>query len=203
MDVAETIRKKREELNLSQAKLGELAGTNQQTIDRIENGSHSRAIPRVLQVLDLAPGAESAQATRIIPQATQRLHGGDLPVYASARGGPGEILFSMDPIDYVGRPDPLANVRDGYAMWIVGDSMSPAFEQGDLALVNPHRPFRPGDDVLIYREWENELAAVVKRLIRAANDEWQLEQFNPGKRFKLSRKEWPRCHVIVGKYSRR
>jgi phage repressor protein C with HTH and peptisase S24 domain len=126
----------------------------------------------------------------------------DLPIYAAAQGGPGELILTYDPIDYVARPEPLANVRDGYAMYIVGDSMVPAFRQGELALIHPHMPFRPGDDVLVFRELEHEVAAMVKTLVKASEDTWTLEQFNPPKKFTLSRKEWPRCHRIIGKYSR-
>jgi len=205
MDLAEKILRRREELGLSQAQLAERAGTNQQTIDRIEGGSNSRAIPRVLEVLQLGPDATAA-VTRIVPkpvpipgERTPR----QLPIYASAMGGPGEIIINYEPIDYVARPDPLASVRDGYGMYIVGDSMSPAFEQGDLALVNPHLPFQRGNDVLVFREMNGDVAAIIKRLVDASRDQWTLQQFNPPKEIKVDREEWPRCHVIIGKYSRR
>jgi phage repressor protein C with HTH and peptisase S24 domain len=204
MAVGDEIRRRRQERGLSQARLAALAHTTQQTVDRIESGvtRHSRAMPQILAVLDLAPGAVQVARTDVVPSALPR-PGGDLPIFASAQGGPGEMILTYEPIDYVARPDPLANVRDGYAMYIVGDSMSPAFEQGDLALVNPHLPFRGGDDVLVFRELAGEVAAMVKRLVKASQEEWILEQYNPARRFTLPRKEWPRCHVIIGKYSRR
>ena len=58
----------------------------------------------------------------------------DLPVYASAEGGAG-IIITSEPIDFIRRPEPLLSVRDGYACYVIGDSMSPAYEQGDLLLV--------------------------------------------------------------------
>ncbi len=47
------LRRIREELGYSQAKLAELAGTSQQTIDRLEKGqvAHSRALPRLVASL--------------------------------------------------------------------------------------------------------------------------------------------------------
>lgn len=201
---ADEIRRRREDMGLSQARVAELANTTQQTVDRVESGvtKHSRALGRILQVLGLDPPRLTVVPTEILQRAPAGLQG-ELPIYASAQGGPGEMIITYDPIDYVARPDPLATVKDGYAMYVVGDSMSPAYEQGDLALVNPHLPFRNGDDVLVFREIGADVAAILKRLVRAGANEWTLEQFNPAKRFALPRAEWPRCHVIVGKYSRR
>lgn len=200
MGIPEDIQARREARGWSQAKLAELAGTNQQTIDRIESGAHSRALPRVLEVLELVPA--TAAATFITPRPAAAAVR-DLPVYASAQGGEGEMIINYEAIDYVVRPDPLASVRDGYAMYIVGESMSPAFEQGDLALVNPHLPYQRGNDVLLFREVGADITALVKRLVDVKPAKWLVEQFNPRKTFDLNRQEWPRCHVIVGKYSRR
>ncbi len=68
---------------------------------------------------------------------------GDLPVYASAEGGGEVILITSEPMDFIRRPEPLLSVRDGYACYVIGDSMSPAYEQGDLLLLHPGRPARP------------------------------------------------------------
>ena len=76
----------------------------------------------------------------------------DLPVYASAEGGGGAIIITNEPIDYVRRPEPLLSVRDGYGCYVIGDSMSPAYEQGDLLLIHPGRPVRPGDDCVFVRD---------------------------------------------------
>lgn len=48
------IRAAREAMGLTQAKLGERAGTTQQTVDRIERGLtlHSRAIPKIAEILN-------------------------------------------------------------------------------------------------------------------------------------------------------
>ena len=111
------------------------------------------------------------------------------------------MLVTFEPIDYVGRPASLANVKDSYGMYITGDSMSSRYEPGDLALVNPHKPHRSGDDVVLYRyEPAGEMEAVIKRLIRKRQEQWELMQFNPEKKLSLPVSEWPVCHVIVGRY---
>lgn len=211
--IGDRVRAKREALGKSQDWLAERAGTSQTTIDKIENNrsKKSKFLPDVFAALGL-PLDELAGGSAVIEGSDGQGrdirpvpigHAKDLPVYSSAEGGPGGTIFSTEPIDYVLRPDPLASVKDGYAMYVVGDSMSPAYEQGDLILINPHVPFRPGDDVLVYRIEHGQYEAAVKRLRRATPDQWQLEQFNPAKHFSLSKRDWPTCHVIVGKYSRR
>lgn len=198
MELGPEIRRRRESRGWSQEELARRTGSKQQTIVRIESGEtkHSRALPRIIDLLGIAQ-PRPAPSLRIATDTK------DLPVYASAQGGPGEMVVSYEPIDYVTRPEPLASVRDGYAMYVVGDSMSPAFEQGDLILVHPHVPYRPTDDVVIFRKSNEESATIVKRLVRATADQWTLMQFTPARTFSLSRKEWPQCHVIIGKYSRR
>jgi phage repressor protein C with HTH and peptisase S24 domain len=204
MSDADEIRLARKAKGWSQKKAAQMAGIDQQAVSRIERGKenggtdNSRDTPKLRRVLDLDTGLYSRPIREAMPEGAK-----DLPVYASAQGGPGELLLNYDPIDYVTRPEPLLNVKKGYGMYIVGDSMAPAYEQGDLALVNPNLPHRVDDDVIIFKEYDGEYAATVKRLVRASPDTWYLKQYNPEKSLTLSRKEWPMCHVIVGKYKRR
>ena len=127
----------------------------------------------------------------------------DLPVYASAEGGGGALIITNEPIDFVRRPDPLVSVRDGYGCYVIGDSMSPAYEQGDLLLVHPGRPVRPGDDCVFVRDQgDGSQQALVKRLLRISPEKWRVRQFNPVKDFDLDRSQWQKVQLIVGKYAR-
>src|SRR5260370_37976158 len=67
---------------------------------------------------------------------------GDLPVYASAEGGGGVIIITSEPMDFIRRTEPLLSVRDGYACYIICDSRSPAYQQGDLLLIHAAQPVR-------------------------------------------------------------
>jgi SOS-response transcriptional repressor LexA len=126
----------------------------------------------------------------------------DLPVYASAEGGSG-IIITSEPIDFIRRPEPLLSVRDGYACYVIGDSMSPAYEQGDLLLVHPGRPARPGDDCAFLRGLDDGTQeALVRRLLRSTPEKWRVRQFNPAKDLDLDRSHWQKIQLIVGKYSR-
>jgi SOS-response transcriptional repressor LexA len=128
---------------------------------------------------------------------------GDLPVYASAEGGAGVIVITSEPMDFIRRPEPLLSVRDSYACYVIGDSMSPAFEHGDLLLVHPGRPARPGDDCAFIRDQgDGTQQALIKRLLRSTAEKWRVRQFNPAKDFDLDRGQWHKVQLIVGKYSR-
>jgi phage repressor protein C with HTH and peptisase S24 domain len=126
----------------------------------------------------------------------------DLPVYASAEGG-GGIIITSEPIDFIRRPEPLLSVRDGYACYVIGDSMSPAYEQGDLLLIHPGRPARPGDDCAFIRgQDDGTQEALIRRLLRSTPEKWRVRQFNPAKDLDLDRGHWEKIQLIVGKYSR-
>lgn len=129
----------------------------------------------------------------------------DLPVFAATQGGRGALILSTDPVDYTTRPDALQKVKDGYAIIVVEDSMSPEFEPGDMALVHPHLPPKNGRTCVFYAErTDGTIEAVIKRLRRATPTEWHVTQFNPprnGRRdYVLKRSEWQKCHVTVGNH---
>ncbi len=126
----------------------------------------------------------------------------DLPVFATAQGGRGgALIMSNEAVDWVTRPAPLLKVRDGYGMIVTGDSMSPKFENGSTALVNPHLPPRNGS-ACVFRNHQDDgtVLAIIKTLIRFNDDTWFVSQFSPKKEFQLKRSEWQVCHVTVGSY---
>ena len=214
MTPGELIRARRKALGWSQAKLAQTVKTNQQTIDKIEQGTikHSRFMRGIAAALELSwdelePIDLATMPAGMIPG--KSLAGArDLPVHAAAEGGKGQMVVTSDPVDWVLRPAPLANVKGGYGLIIVGESMCPEFEPGDIALVNPHVPPLPDVTCVFYAEKnDGEVRATVKRLVRITQDAWHLRQWNPPDgdkpEFKLARGEWTTCHCTVGKYSRR
>ena len=133
-----------------------------------------------------------------------RLGEKNLPVYASAEGGPTGLLVTSEPIDWVKRPEPLLNVARGFAVYVIGDSMSPAYNHGDMILVHPSKPPQRGDDVLLTKVLKDQgMAALIKKLVRWNETTWFVKQYNPPKEFKLARAEWQQVNVIVGKYNAR
>lgn len=158
---------------------------------------------------DIAIAAHPASLYNPVP-AEQLVGMPDLPIYASVRGGSVDdsVLVSPDPIDYVKRPEPLARAKNGYGLYIVGDSMEPVFRQGDLALIHPNMPPKPGDEVVVCSQDINgEHYAIIKQLMKVTASHWHLRQYNPAQgepaEFTLDRKEWPVCHLVVGSYRKR
>lgn len=126
------------------------------------------------------------------------------PIYASAQGGPTGMTLSFEPIEHAKWPEPLIGVKGGFGMYVVGDSMEPAYWQGDMILVHPTKPARNGDDVLVVKSNGNgEHAAMVKRLVKGGGDEIVVKQYNPGNEFPIPRSEIHGVYLIVGSYKRR
>jgi phage repressor protein C with HTH and peptisase S24 domain len=216
MTVGQRIRSAREARGWSQEDLASRAGTNQQTVDRLERGvtHHSRYLPSIADALSLTLSdvgiAASVRAEPItaIREPVLPLGPVDFPVHAAAQGGSrGELILSAEPVEWAPRPGILQRVADSYGVIIHGESMVPEFEPGDIVFVHPHLPPLRDVPCLFYREKYGEAQGLIKRLVRFTEDTWHVRQWNPPKgeeaTFTLSRREWPRCHRIVGKYGRR
>jgi phage repressor protein C with HTH and peptisase S24 domain len=205
----ERIRALREALGLSQSELARRVGVTPQAIQQLEDGKvrDPRYIVALAEILHVppatlgmaAPGSPPAGSYRIQHEPLGRK---DLPVYASAQGGPdGSMVFSYDPIEWRERPSILENVPDAFAMYVVNDSMEPRYRQGDLLLVHPRRPVRPGNDVLCVRVSENrEHLAMIKQLVRMNTKEIVLLQFNPRKEIVVARRDLASLHRVLGAY---
>lgn len=212
----------------SQAGLAVALKRNPSSINRMLKGERqikANEVPVILHYLDqaadpLAAGEAAAAATArpsdAFPLAQARPEpvrlGGpssdreraDLPIFASAAGGPeGAWILSNEPMGWLFRDQRLMGVRDAFACYVVGDSMAPAYERGNLLLVNPLAPPSESDDCLLIKETEEgERYALVKRLVRFNATSWTLKQFNPEKTFSLPRREWQRALLVIGKYNR-
>lgn len=127
----------------------------------------------------------------------------DLPVFAAAAGGDGHEIIDTEPVDYVMRPPMLEHVREAYGLIIVLESMIPELWPNDTALINPKLPTTRDEVYVFYSAdtGDGRRKATIKRLIGFNDKEWVVKQWNPEKKFKLPRTEWPVCHRYVGKYS--
>ena len=139
-----------------------------------------------------------------LPSLGMRANLPDLAVYASAAGGPeGAWVLSADAIAWIHRDQRLVGVREAFACYVVGESMFPAYEQGNLLLVNPAVPPNAGDDCLLIQEApDGARYGLIKRLVRFNSTSWTVKQWNPDKTFTLPRKQWQRALLVIGKYNR-
>lgn len=128
----------------------------------------------------------------------------DLPVYGTAAGsnGDGAFLFSQqDVVDYVRRPAGLAGNRKAYGVYVEGDSMHPAYKQGDLIIADPARKPRPGDGVVIVcAAGENDAdghTAFVKEFVKQSPTHLVVKQYNPEKELTFDRARVASVHRIL------
>lgn len=209
--LGQAVRRWRRSAGLSQPQLAARLGVSQQALQQLEAGltRNPRYLLRLAEVMGADPAAlavghyrpATAAAGAGGGAAAPLLGARDLPVYASAQAGPGGMTLVYEPIEWIERPAPLATVRDAFAMYVVNDSMEPRYRQGDLLLIHPQRPVRPGRDVLVVlagdggeqRAWVKELAGLDATTLR-------LRQLNPEKRLEVPRSEVAGLHLVVGVY---
>ncbi|GEP56708.1 hypothetical protein RSO01_38740 [Reyranella soli] len=127
-----------------------------------------------------------------------------LQVFASAQGGSeGAMLLSSEPVSWIPRDPRLEGIQEAYGCFVSGDSMEPAYERGNLLLVNPSSDVSPGDDCVFLRETaDGSRYVLIKRLVRRNEASWTVKQYNPAKTYTLSRREWQKAHLVIGKYNR-
>lgn len=149
------------------------------------------------------PGGAASPVPPVLPS-RGLLDRPDLAVRASAPAGvDGAWLLSNDAIAWMPRDHRLVGVRDAFSCYVVGESMVPAYEPGNLLLVNPAVPPGPGDDCLFVQEApDGARLAMIRRLVRYNSNAWTVKQWNPDKTLTLGRREWQRALLVIGKYNR-
>jgi phage repressor protein C with HTH and peptisase S24 domain len=208
MSLADNLKRFRLLARMEQEDLAKLAGVRQQYISDIETGKSLK--PRELHKLAEALGIDVSQLDperykrRLLENVPPPTYGkADLPVYASAEGGGGAIIVHFDPISFADRPGPLVGVKNAYAIYIVGESMVPAYEPGDTAWINPNLPPVPNRDAIFYHSDENgDNQAMIKRLVRSTPKAWVVWQHNPPGEITLEKTLWPKCHIVIGKLNK-
>lgn len=133
-------------------------------------------------------------ATRPLPTPGSAQTADQIPIRIAGRGGTDQQMF-LDGIGYTPRPANLAGVRAAYAIYMVGDSMEPRYEQGWLLHVNPFKPPVRGRDVVVYKQGD---AVLIKQFVGWEGDTLVLRQFNPPETLRIPRGEVVECHLVVG-----
>lgn len=124
----------------------------------------------------------------------------DVPVLGVVVGGTNaDFTVNGEVIDFVRRPPGLLMAKEAYAVYVTGESMSPRYERGDLVYVDPRRPARNGDDVVIQMAAEEDgspAACFIKRLVRMDADTVICRQFNPADDLSLDARRVAAIHRI-------
>lgn len=220
-ELAERIRKRLKELNLSAHAASLRADGSPSLIPNILNGrsSNPRAdtLAKLAAVLQTTPewlltgkegGSEVLVAPEVPPPATGPT-GDRIPILGTAAGAliptNGDSAqfegfeIDFDPIGYARLPAGLSGQRSIYAFYVVGDSMDPMHQPGDLKFAQPHRPPAPGDTVVVQtRHWEHDPGqAYIKIFRRRAGGKVILEQINPQVTIQIAEEFIVAMHRVV------
>ncbi len=107
----------------------------------------------------------------------------DVPVFGTAVGGDdADFEMNGEVIDRVRRPPGLGGARTAFALYVVGHSMSPRYDEGDLIFVHPGRPPVPGCDVVVELQAVDEFGrhkALLKTYRGKSATRLMLSQLNP------------------------
>jgi transcriptional regulator with XRE-family HTH domain len=213
MALAQSIRVRRLALSLSQGELARLAGVSQQLINALEGGkiNSTKYIQDIAMALECKPvdlgyglPPQPDVSSSESPNASD-----ELPVYALERKdtSASHYLQSLDPVDFIRRPDPLHRVVGAYALFIADKQMAPEFDTGDVALVNPHLPATPGFTYVFRASNTPGVATAVARLIEVSVKQWHIRIWNSPHMQDdpeaLNRDAFPDCHRIIGRFVRR
>lgn len=132
---------------------------------------------------DFAPHAgEAAPAAVTVPAAANLMR--DVEVRGVAVGGKESCFeFNGEVVDRVRRPPGIAGASNVFAIYVVGQSMSPRFEEGELVFVHPGRPATSGCDVIVELHGRNgdPGQCYIKRLVKRTPTRTVLQQFNPAR----------------------
>jgi len=120
----------------------------------------------------------------------------DLPILGYVRAGTDGFFIANGEVQgYAVRPDLLQGVKDAYAVYVHDMSMFPAFEPGHLAWVDPVRPVKAGDSVVIQL---HDGQAYIKRLKRRTERVLICEQWNPAGEIRYTMNDVKSIHLVVG-----
>jgi transcriptional regulator with XRE-family HTH domain len=213
MSLADNIRVRRAQLDLTQKELAVRAGVSQQLVHALEAGTTRST--KFIKEIALALGCDVSQidprhgAVNQFeePVRSSETRHQDLPIYAAAETDRGVVVIPDQPIDFIPRPFPLLNVRGGYGVLVAADFMRPEFEIGDYALVNPHIPAITDTTCLLYQATDKGTVGRIRRLTQVTPTDWHVKAWNPHSKEDesaiLPRDIWHQCHRIVGRYFRR
>ena len=197
----------------SLAKLGETSGQN---VSKIELGKARMTldwVTKFARAFDIEPlelmRAESEQTSQsvtpeVVAATPHRLDRPQfsvdprdlIPVRSAGRGGNGQSMFLEDgPIEWTQRPSVLQTVRDAYAIYMVGDSMSPRYQPGWLLYVHPFKPPMRGRAVAVTLT-TNEV--LVKEWVSQDTTLLALRQLNPQQELKIPLAQVRDIHLVVG-----
>jgi phage repressor protein C with HTH and peptisase S24 domain len=192
----------------TQRGLAKAMGIDPSNVSRLLSGQRKLKLEEIDAVAAYFGTGPGAIAPRPPGMAEERLFGWpdigvrerDVEVRGVALGGSeGTFLFNGEVVDYMPRAPGLIGAPNAFALYVIGDSMAPRYEPGDMIFLDPGRPVRAGDDVVVELAGEHGEPGrcYIKRLIRRTPTRLVLKQFNPGQELLFATKDVRAIHRIL------
>lgn len=216
MSLAVRVKRRRQELRMSQSELADLASqrggrkVSQQSIHELEHGIvvSPRSLPEIASVLQTTIEAlihgDAATAIPVVGQAINFRpleKPFDLPLYPTRmkHGGDGEMTMT---IGSNGKRKTVRTPRMSAGATMQGNTMLPVFRDGDVLLLDSHGPVKPGQDYAFVTAVKGTVETRVAHLVRETNGDWYVQTWTPKRVTRLSKAEWPHAILITGVYRR-
>lgn len=182
-------------------------GVDDAAITRMLKGKReikARELPLIRAYLELGADADARRSRSSLADAIagSGAWARDVPVLGTTVGGPtGEFTLNTgEVVDYARRPPSLARATKVYVLYVQGTSMSRWREPGSMVYVDPARPPRAGDRVVIecHPEREGEPSpAYLKELVSRTATKLRLKQYNPEAAFELALSKVKQVHRVI------
>ena len=223
----EKIRRRREELGISQGELAFDTKISQTAIAKIEGGrvNKSKFLPRIAKRLglslaeldeDFMEWSQPSTANTGIQEFGPRLLGdaevidpaGDTPLLATYERPDGAILVFTNPIGSIKRPSYLTRFKKLQALLVNGNLMSPEIESGDVIFGTPELPPAADTTCMFYSQTGNRLEAtefgMLRRLSNLNDTAFNVKTWRSSRREDdeeiLASDRWRYAMRIVAKY---
>lgn len=159
--MAENLRFYRERAGYTQEELAHKAGLTKDYISKIERNEQGNprrqtvlALAKALGIepIDLEYGEFEKSARELSSIGKDPIFAGTMPVIGYATGGPIDCHWDDgypvgDGMEAILRPADLS--PNAYALKILGDSMAPKYEEGEIVIVDPVKPYESGDYAVV------------------------------------------------------
>lgn len=126
------------------------------------------------------------------------LKSGMLPLFSAVQGGGGEMLINNTPESWIDRPGQLRGISEAFALRVVGSSMYPKYNNGDIVLVNPNKKPAAGNYVVVSLRGASGEIGYIKQLVKIDKEKLTLKQFNPEKTLSFAASEITAICKVVG-----
>lgn len=120
-----------------------------------------------------------------------------VPILGHANGSSDAIMINFhNEIGQAARHPNLKGIKDGFALYAAGDSMSPRYKSGELIYVACKRPPLPGQDCVVEMQ---DGVGFVKEFSKRTAKEIVCMQYNPEKEWRRLLSDVKAVHAVVGR----